>query len=162
MPTTPTGNFALVIKNLETLICSSTTFQTGVGVATVDAARDKVYWLGDDNAVPDEGASTFAWIRLREGWTAQMDASGGGAHWHQMPLEVMFERPDADADATDAKERQIKFWNWIGAVIAEMEALAKTGGYLWVTRLNLSRHTVGEPQPGKPSYQQAVFEVQVF
>lgn len=159
MPTTATGNFAAVVYNLETLICNSAAFRTEVGAADVAEARDSVYWLGE-SAPPDEGTETMAWIRLKENWQASMDASGGGAHWHQMPLEIMFERPDVEAD--DAKERQIKFWNWIGSVISQMEAVAKTGGYLWVSRLTLARHSVGEPQQGKSPFQQAVFDVQVF
>lgn len=159
MPTTATGNFALPVYNLEMLICNSAAFRTEVGAADAEAARASVLWLGDSEP-PDEGSETFAWIRLKEGWASQMDASGGGAHWHRMPLEIMFERPDAAGD--DAKERQIKFWNWIGTVISEMEALAKTAGYLWVTGLTLQRYVVGEPQPGKSPFQQAVFDVQVF
>lgn len=159
MPTTATWNFALTVYNLETLICNSAAFRTEVSAATVDAARASVHWMGSTTA-PEPGESAFAWIRLKEGWTSSMDASGGGAHWHEMPLELLFERPDDVAD--DAKERQIKFWNWIGTVVSQMEALAKTSGYLWVTKMTLSRHVQHEPDAeGKP-YQQAVFDVQVF
>lgn len=158
MPTTtPTGNFAATLYNLETLICSSATFRTAVGASTVDGARARVYWLAD---LPgDDAARPFAWIQLGQGWEAKTDASGPAGFWHTMQLRVMFEREDDQADTK--KERQIKFWNFVGAVIGEMEAVAKGSGQLWVTAFTLADHSISAEQE-KDLYQQAVFDVKVF
>lgn len=172
MSTTPTGNFALTLRNLETLLCSSTTWQTACGVATVDAARDYVFWTGaqpvTSGGIPRR---PLAWLRLKEGASSQMQSSGGGAEWHQIPLEMLIEladtAPDSGTDEHDpayAKERQIVFLNKLGAIVAEMEALAKTAGYLWVTGFVLSRHSLSDPQESATMgiYQQALLDVQVF
>ena len=80
MPTTATGNFALTVQNLETLLCKSATWRTLCGAASVDAARAYVFWTG---AEPTASGSLprrpLAWIRLKEGASSLMQASGGGA-----------------------------------------------------------------------------------
>lgn len=157
MPTTPTGNFALTLYNLATLVASSATFRATVAAADVAAARAYVYWLGD--TAPADTTPAYAAIRLQEGWQASMEQSGGGAHWHTMPLRLFFQRRDDAND--DATERQIKFWNWIGAVVAEMEALSKTAGYLYVTSFRLSGHKLSDPTEQGAVYQQCTFDVQV-
>lgn len=157
MPTTPTGNFALTLDNLKTLVASSSTFQATVGAATATAARDHVYDLGAP--APADTTAAYAAIRLVEGWQSSMDQSGGGSSWHSMPLRLFFQRADDDED--NATERAVKFWNWVGAVIAEMEALAKTAGYLYVTGLRLSGHKISDPAESAV-YQQCTFDVQVL
>lgn len=157
MSTTPTGNFALTLFNLATLVCSSATFRATVGAADVAAARAFVYSLGA--VAPADTIAAYASLRIAEGWQSSMDQSGGGAHWHRMPLRLFFQRADAADD--DAAERQVKFWNWIGAVVAEMEALAKTEGYLYVTELRLSGYKISDPAEESP-YQQCTFDVQVL
>ena len=160
MPTTATGNFAATLYNLETLVCSSATFRTAVSAADVAAARSYVFWLA---SVPPDANTTkpWAWIKLKEGWEASAESSGGGGFWHRMPLSLFIQRPDLTADLTDVKERQIKFWNFIGAVVSEMEALAKTSSYLWVTSISLSDHMLSDPKEAY-AYQQAIFDVKVF
>lgn len=155
MPTTATGPFAGPLWNLQELICASAAFRTQVAAADATAARAYVYWL---DGSPADNVTSWAWIKLKEGW--QGEFKGEGAFWNTMPLQVLFQRPDVKED--DVKERQIKFWNWIGSVVAQMQALAGTGTYLNVTRFNLSDHTMADPQDNQGLFQQAFFDVQVF
>lgn len=167
MSTTPTGNYALTLYNLETLLCSSATWQTLCGVATAEAARDFVVWTGAE----PPAARPWAWLRLKEGAASRMESSGGGADWHSMPLEMLIEIDDAapgagvdERQAAYSKERQIVFLNRIGAIVSEMEALSKTGGYLWVTSMTMTSHLLSDPQESATMgrFQQARFDVQVF
>ena len=155
MPTTATGPFAGPLYNLQELICASAAFRTQVGAASAAAARAYVYWL-DGN--PAANVTSWAWIKLREGW--QGEFKGEGAFWNVMPLQIVFQRPDVKTD--DEKERQIKFWNWIGTVIAEMQALAGTGTYLNVSSFTLNDHTLADPRDDAGLFQQALFDVRVF
>ena len=69
MSTTATGNFALTVSNLETLLCNSATWQSLCGVVSADAARAFVYWLGAGPTRPSADAPPtrpFAWIRLKD------------------------------------------------------------------------------------------------
>lgn len=160
MPTTATGNFAATLYNLETLVCGSSTFQTAVGAADAAAARAFVYWLASSPPSADT-TKPWVWLKLKESWEARAESSGGGGFWHRMPLMLFVQRPDATGDLSDVKERQIKFWNFVGSFIADMEALAKTSGYLWVTGFTLVDHVLSDPKESY-AYQQAMFDVQVY
>jgi len=173
MPTTATGNFALVVQNLETLLVNSTTWQTLCGAASADAARANVYWLGAAPTRADDDPPTrpMAWIKMGDGWTAEMEHSGGGANYHRFGLELLIELDDTEPgagtgldDKDFAKERIVIFLNQLGLIIAEMEALAKTDGYLHVSQIRMTSHSISDYQEKETEglYQQAVFQIQVW
>lgn len=162
MTTTATGNFALTLENLEILIASSASFQAACGITEGDAAtkqtaaRERVYWPGQNL---DAAKRPFAWIKLNEGWEATNEDTGGAGFVPKMPLQILFER---DADKKDApKERMVKFLNFLGAVIDEMQVLAKTDGYLYVTSFVVTGYYQSDPSE-KECYDQAQVEVRVF
>lgn len=154
--TTATGNLSATLYNLETLLASSATFRTGAGAADVAAARSFIHWLAD---APPANQSVWAWIKTKEGWKADSQGSGN-SFWVTMPLQILVQRADDDEDT--AKERQIKFLNWLGAVVSEMLALAGTGGYLHVTSLTISNTMLSDDHDPDGPYQQAMLDVQIF
>lgn len=162
MTTAATGNFALTLENLEILIAASATFQTACGITEGDtaaklaAARTRVYWPGQNL---DATQRPFAWIKLNEGWEATNEDTGGAGFVPKMPLQILFER-EADKN-DDPKERMVKFLNFLGAVIQEMQALAKTDGYLYVTSFVVTGYYQSDPDENE-CYDQAQVEVRVF
>lgn len=163
MATAPTGEFSLLLANLTTLIAKSASFRTGCGITTGTeaakqaAAEARVYWPG--HALPDPAVRPFAWIRLGDGGEFVGDDTGGAGFYPRMRLRVLFEK-DASTD-DEAKERHVKFWNWVGAVVAEMQALAKTAGYLEVTGMTLTDAVMSDPRE-KEAFDQAEFELRIF
>lgn len=156
MSTTPTGNIALTLANLETLLASSATFRTSVAAADVAAAKAFIFWLAD---APASSIRTFGWIKTKDGWRAESQ-SGSNNFWKTMPLQILLQRADAEADGP--KERQVKFLNWLGAVVDEMLALAGTSSYLHVTSLTIANTMMSDDNDEQAPYQQALVDVQIF
>ena len=158
---TPSSDLALLVSNLETLLASSATFQTACGITTGDAAakllaaRAFVHWLGE--TVP--AVRPFAWIKLKlpAGYTGE--ASGGGGFMPNFVLQILLE---LDATAGDSnKDRQVRWLNFVGAIITDMCTLAKTAGMLWMTRLTLEESMMQDPKEAT-AYNQAMLEVKVW
>lgn len=169
MSTTPDGEYAKSIANLQSLVAASATFQTAVGAADATAAISSIYWNGME---PPDGMTTpWAWIQLRPGANGDAPASGGNGFWHTFPMAIILYRPDdsaTDLAATDTpaqrnakhKERIVAFLTFVGKCVRDWEALAKTAGYLQVTQLSLERFELSsESEPTR--YQMATIGVQV-
>lgn len=153
MSTTPDGQLAKALVNLETLLSNSATFQTAVGAASASAATAAIYWMGEE---PDV-VTAHAWIRLLPGTTADAPWSGGGGYYHKFPFEFVLFRPDAeDTEIADTdtvtqrnakhKERLVAFLTWAGKVLREMQTLAKTGTYLQVDQFIVNGHMLSDPK----------------
>jgi len=156
--TTPTGNFALTLYNLETLIAESSTFRTSVGASSTEEARARIHWPGYDFPNPSAIQRPFAWIRLDTGHEAVSEHTGGGGFSHHMPLEILFE---ASYDVTDtAKEAEIKFWNWVGGILSDMETLANDDTHLMVHTFVLREIARSDPKEDD-RYFQAIVAVEV-
>lgn len=169
MSTTPDGQYAKVLVNLQTLVASSATFQASVGAINAEAAVNAIYWMGMEP--PDNMPTPWAWIRLRPGIVGDAPSSGGDGFWHRFPLSIMVYRPDAAGTAiakTDElaarnakhKERIVAFLSWLGACVREWEALAKTNGHLSVTQFSLELHQLSN-ETETTRYQMATIGVQV-
>ena len=167
MSTTPDGQLAKALVNLESLIAASATFQATVGAANAAAATGAIFWMGEEPEVD----TAHAWIRLLPGTTAEAPWSGGGAYWHKFPFEFVLFRPDAedtaiakddDVAARNAKHREriIAFLTFIGKVLREMQALAKTGQYLQVDSFTVTGHMLNDPKEDL-RYQMATIGVNV-
>ena len=157
----PTSDLALLVANLETLIASSATFQAAVG-ATGDTAPDKVaaakafvYWIGQ--AKPEK--RPFAWIKLKTPVEYSGEHSGGGGFMPSFTLGVYFEM---DATAGDGpKDRQIRWLNFLGAVVTDMLLLAKTAGMLFVTHVTVDESTMQDPKE-QTIYNEGLLTVKVW
>lgn len=168
MTTTPTGDLALTLQNLEILIATSATFQAAVG-ATGDAAaklataRASVYWPGTNMENSDGTLAVerpFAWLRL-DGEQTWDGANGGpGGFVPDLNISVMLERDDDPADSV--KERQVKAMNYFDAVRSEMCALAKSGGYLEMTRITLGELLMSDPNEKGVLYTSCMLKVKVW
>lgn len=168
------GNFALALKNLETLIAGSAVFQAMTETADADAARQYIYWPGSDPAVAEErevkrfiftSTQTFcrrpdvyAQIEMGDGWTAEGEDTGGAGFYHRIPLRMILSL-NQDKDQS-AEARQVEFLNFAGGVIADMEALAKTEGYLMVTSISMDELTMNDPYEHE-TYCEAAFTLGV-
>jgi hypothetical protein len=159
-----TGNFALTLQNLEILVASSAAFQrevgaTGDAAAKLLAARARVYM--PRHKFPDEESEIerpFAWIKWKTGWEGVGEDSGGNGFYHKMPLSLMLEK--RISNELDEKDSEIDLLNWIGEVVADMESLAKTEGYLYVTAFVMEEYLVSD-ETENCKYGQAMFEVRV-
>lgn len=157
MPTAATGQFSKAHYNLESLVVASASFRNEIATGTTVAdARNRVYWPGA--ALP---ANTFprALIRLREGMSLAFQHSGAGGGYPNFPLLILLERKAVATD--DHKERILKFLNWVGAVVAEMNQVARTPGYLEVTEIALASIMQSDPNE-EECYDQAALELKVF
>lgn len=158
MPTTATGPYAATLYNLESLLAASATFKTDIGVGTTEAqARARIYWPGQPE--PATIVRPFAVIRLRDGMALTFNHSGAGGGYPTFPLFILLERAYDPAD--NVKERMIKFLNWVGAIVTDMNAVARTAGYLEVTEFSLSNWQLSDTQEDG-LYLQATIELKVF
>ena len=173
MTTTPTGNISLTLANLETMIASSETFRTACEAADVDSAKKFIYWPETDpESEADRAEKTFvlvedrwsfpdcyAIIRLGDGFTERSEDSGGDGFMPEIPLEFLLVK-NTNPDVS-ARERQIVFENFAHAVIADIKALAKTEGYLWITQIAVKSIVMSDPEEAD-SYAEAAVEVRVW
>lgn len=158
MPTTPTGQFSKTLYNLESLLVASTSFRNEIANGTTEAAaRDRVYWPG--STLPDTVLRPLALIRLSEGQSLTFNHSGAGGGYPSFPLFILLERAAVAGDS--AKERQLKFLNWVGAVVSEMNTVARTAGYLEVSEFVLAGWMIAGKEENAV-YDQAEIELKVF
>jgi hypothetical protein len=141
MPVTPTGRLALPLQYLKNLVAGSTTFQELVGAANAAAAKGKIY-LGTV-LEDDSNLSPRCQLRLDNGDIAERV---GTTSWRGAgPIEMLFilAHPEGVEDPNDAYTTIL---NQLGAIIAEMFALATTdpgaGPYLNIT--GITRSYIGQ------------------
>lgn len=158
MPTTPTGPYALAMSYLEDLIVESATFRNSIATGTSKTdARARVYWPGTPEPAPT--IWPFAVIRNAEGQSLSFNHSGAGGGYPNYPLTIMLENAASASDTP--KERLVKFLNWVGAIVKEMNAVARTPGFLEVTEFVLASWSIAGNEENKV-YDQAVLELKVF
>ena len=161
MSTTPTGDLALTLWNLENLIAGSAGFQAECGITTgtveakLTAARAFVFWLGEQP--PD--AKTFAWIRLRNPQTWKREDANAGAMMPKLALLLMLER--ATLKTVEAKERHIQALNFFGAVIEQIKTASGGAGTLAITNLSLDSVKRSDPKE-ETAFDQALISVEVW
>lgn len=171
MPVTATGDISKTLENLEILVAASSTFQTAVGADDATAARAFVFWPGmDPRILPGEDAATYpwefdtfpdvyAWVQISDGaeWLGQ-DA-GPDNFYPSLPLRLVLVQA---TDATEGvRDQVVRFGNFVGSVVADMQALAKSGSYLQVTRFGLEMLQRSDPSEDD-RYMEARITVQVW
>jgi len=139
----PAGALSLPVYHLQTLVCASGTFQALVGVTSgteaerIAAARAHCYRIAVDEPIPAK--RPFALVTQHEDWSQESEAGGTGhAYTGSGTLYVRFEVDVADADQDDHAAAYQTFANTVGTIIAEMQALAGTAGYLSVHAVELA------------------------
>ncbi len=158
MPTTATGPYALTLQNLENLLVASSTFRESIlAGTTVEQARARVYWPGQPD--PDPVVRPFAVIRNQPGQSLTFAHSGGGGGYPNYPLYILLERAAVATD--EPKERLVKLLNWVGAIVRDMNDVARTPGYLEVTEFVLAGWMIAGKEENSV-YDQAEIELKVF
>lgn len=157
MPVTPTGMISLPLDHMRKTIADSAAFRTWVGAADQAAALAKVYPVLTTATTPP-----FAVVDWAENFR-RLKVAGGTRNFFRQEgdLTVLF-RGAVNAAHDDA-DAAYTFLNTVGAILAEMEALAGTAGYLDITGITLvdgpSRPLEDEKQSFADFYQ-AIYRVE--
>lgn len=134
MAVSPSGILSLPLYYLRQSLAASTNFQTWVGVETAAAALAYIHYFGTASET-----RPFATIGYSDEWSREI-ISRGARHYFQStgnPLALTF---DADINSEhDLNDALFTFTNTVGAVMADMEALAGTGNYLAITNYRMIR-----------------------
>jgi len=138
---TPTGIISLPLHYLRLTVAGSSSFQTWVGAEDAAGALayvfgEEVEW-GSDTAAADK-LGPFAYVAWAENWARERYGVGDHNLFAQRgDLTLAFRAPIAAAyqnaqDGSDytGLDAATAFGNTVGAIIAEMEVLAGTAGYL--------------------------------
>lgn len=127
----PTGHLSLPIDLLRKTVAGSTTFQAWTGTADAAAALARVHAVQADASA----AKPFAVVDWARSYSRRRDAGGTRNHFQATgSLSLLFRAQITEADAGDAA---YDFLNKVGAVLADMEGLAGTAGYLDVEEIRL-------------------------
>lgn len=150
MPIEPTGPLSLPLANLRTLVAACPAFQSWVGAADPGAAEERIhlvdfeppagrnytveeldtlrpYAVVDEFAFPDDRPGGDAWVSVRHGSGAFVDAG---------KLLLRFCGNVPPEDEANPAEARLAFMNAVGAVVREIQGLG--GGdtdYLSVHRI---------------------------
>ena len=139
MTVTPSGVYGLMLENARILLATCATFQTAVGAtgdaaAKLAAAKAKVYFDGVE--LPTSNTFPFAMLKLGDDVQHVGSDTGGGGFYPSgsviVHLEIAMTTGESDED------RLMRTTNYAGAIASEMMTLAKTAGYLLVTRVSLA------------------------
>lgn len=137
MALAPSGPLSLPLKNLQTLVSNSSTFQTWVGAADAATAAARIYLVGEDKSATTR---PFAVVHHLDPAEFNREAQAGGAvqcFVESGAVGLIFEDDVGAAYAADHADAEMEFTNIVGAVISEMEDLAGSGAYLNVTRFGV-------------------------
>jgi len=124
---------------LRTTLAASSTFQTWTGAADATEALDYIYVVStptddaDDEAnVPD---APFALVDWGEDFARTAEADGARNHFVLSGSLALLLRGAVDADHDDA-DAAMTFLNAVGGIMADLEALAGTAGYLDIREMS--------------------------
>jgi len=135
---TPSGHLSLPLKYLRDTVAASSTFQGGVGAANAEEAAEKVYYVAVSGPEAD-----FAVVDWEANYARRAEA-GGSRNWFEGEGDLVLVLRAAVSSEDDAGTAAIKFQNWVGGVLADMEELAGTAGYLDIRAFELM------DQPARP------------
>jgi len=113
---------ALVLAEMETLLANCPAFQTWVGAASAAAAAESIHW--------GRTVSTTRPLVVIQDEDVGANRIGMSAYGHEGRLSLQFEGEIAEADREDAKAARYGFDNALGAILANLEALAGTDAFL--------------------------------
>lgn len=159
MPVSPAGMLSLPAHYLRETVAASAAFQAWVGVGSAAAALPSIHLFGADAGA----ARPLAVIDFKPGgFHRERFARAAGSHFMGgATLELMFIALITEAADVDAA---YEFTNVVGAIVADMELLFGSSGYLDARELTLvsgpSRPELDEEQTRANEYA-ALFELQV-
>ncbi len=145
--TAATGSISKALANLANSIAGSSTFQGWVGAVTQAAALLSVHFETLTAPAADDGLYTKAELEaLRPyalittaGHTSEVVAGGGGSSYMRSGAMLVRFEQDIDPDDTEADgEVGRKLLNTVGDIVADMETLSGTAGYLAFDGLDMA------------------------
>lgn len=143
MPVTPSGPIAGVQETLRQTLAASAALRTWMGAASVNAALARIY----HNALPAPAAGPFHTVAELQtyrpfaivstfdsgGWTSRAEASGTwqdrGILWAALEDDV--------AAGTSPGDAELAFANTIGAIVGEVQVLARASPYLTASAVDV-------------------------
>jgi len=129
--TTPAGMISLPLKYLRDTVAASSTFQGWVGVANAEEAAERVHYVAVEGA-----QMPFALVDWEANFARRAEG-GGTRYWFAGEGDLVLVFRAAVSSDDDAGEAAVKFLNKCGGVIADMEAIAGTAGYLDISAIEL-------------------------
>jgi len=144
MAVVPTEMISLPLHYLRLMPADSATFRTWVGAADQAEALARVYV--NREASPVRPFAVAAWAT---NWGREATSGGGRNYFEQVgDLMLMFE--DDIAAGLDEADAYYTFTNTVGAILAEIEALAGQAGYLNIVSIAVEN---GPARPGSDEKQ---------
>lgn len=138
---TPTGALGLPLKHLRATIAASASFRTLVGAGDAAAALPSIaIAAADDVECFEDGTQNANFVakpRAIIRWPDQADIAQFAQStwsWGDGRLMIAFEFPENPSCKGNFQDGYMNFCNQLGAVLAEMYALANSGGYLAAKR----------------------------
>lgn len=144
MPVVPTEMISLPLHYLRLMVADSATFRTWVGAADQAEALARLY-LNKETA-PIKPFGVTAWD---SNWGREA-TSGGARNYFEQAGDLMLMFEDDVAAGLSEADAYYTFTNTVGAILAEMEALAGTAGYLNITSITVEN---GPARPGSDEEQ---------
>ncbi|MDE2100765.1 MAG: hypothetical protein KGL39_26200 [Patescibacteria group bacterium] len=144
MPVTPTGIIALPLYYAALTLAQSSTLQTLLGQVDATSALTKIFYgETDENAAGDERPRVL--IDLIDDFArAKLDTTswiGTGT------IEALFEIPTPTLYQGESNRRDARIWFYdqVGQILADVEALAGSAGYLNVIASKIT--VIGRADP---------------
>lgn len=132
MPVTPTGHLSLPLDYLRKTVAASASFQSWTGTADATAALARVHLV---NAAP-AATRPLAAIDWARNHSSTREADGTHA-WFTRQGTLSLLLRDTIATSTSDEDAALDFLNKVGALWADMEALAGTSGYLDIQSIRI-------------------------
>lgn len=132
------GMFSLPLDYLRDMLANSSNFQTWTGTATAVAAKARTFVIGadDDETLPLAVVGWQSFARQSVGSGSRNHFEGSGPLWL-----VLIASAASDTEENEA----FTFVNNVGAIIADVEALAGQAGYLDIRSIDLDYLERTEP-----------------
>lgn len=135
MSVDPAGVLSLPMARLRTLVAASAAFQTWVDEETAEAAAAHVFLA----AVPFASVADANFALVQMGDTAEFEGMSTGPEFQESgELVLYFHGTISEDDLGTLPDEFFTYCNTLGAILAQMEALVRSGTYLFVRRIGLS------------------------
>ena len=131
MTVTPSGMLSLPLNYLKLTLAASSTFQAMVSAADAAAALAFIHPVQTDEQPP------FAVLDWDPGWRRTAIAGGSRNVFQQDGTLTLLLRAMIDGEH-DEEEAAYTFINDVGDIIADMEELAGTAGFLNITTISIT------------------------
>lgn len=135
MPVTPTGPFALAVNYAMQTLAASATFQALVGAANQAAALAFIEWgETDEHNVAQAMPRAYIDVAGENDWEKVSDTGFLANGRLEMVLEIP--TPALYQGAANRRDARVWFYNNLGGILADMQALAGQAGYLNIIKFD--------------------------